>query len=73
MLSGLNISETEALARTVSIPVIASGGLKDLDDIRALLATGGLIKGAIAGRALYDGRLDSKAALALIAGTGTPS
>jgi phosphoribosylformimino-5-aminoimidazole carboxamide ribotide isomerase len=67
MLSGLNIEETLALAEAVSIPVIASGGLKDLSDIRALLDTGGQIKGAIGGRALYDGRLDAKAALALIA------
>jgi len=73
MLSGLNIAETEALARSMSIPVIASGGLKDLDDIRALIATKGVIKGAIAGRALYDGRLDAAAALALIAAPGVPS
>jgi phosphoribosylformimino-5-aminoimidazole carboxamide ribotide isomerase len=73
MLSGLNIAETEALARCVTIPVIASGGLRDMDDIRAILATNGLIKGAIAGRALYDGRLDAQAALALIAAAQTPS
>jgi phosphoribosylformimino-5-aminoimidazole carboxamide ribotide isomerase len=73
MLSGLNIAETEALARAVAIPVIASGGLKDLDDIRALLATRGAIQGAIAGRALYDGRLDAGAALALIARATKPS
>lgn len=73
MLGGLNIEETAALARAVSVPVIASGGLKDLGDIRALIATEGLIKGAIAGRALYDGRLDPRAALALTGGTASPS
>jgi len=67
MLSGLNIEATAELARAVEIPVIASGGLKDIADIAALLASGGLIKGVIAGRALYDGSLDAKAALALIA------
>jgi phosphoribosylformimino-5-aminoimidazole carboxamide ribotide isomerase len=72
MLSGLNIAGTEALACIVTIPVIASGGLRDIEDIRALLASG-KIKGAIAGRALYDGRLDAKAALALIGAARTPS
>jgi len=72
MLSGLNIAGTEALACIVTIPVIASGGLRDIDDIRALLASG-KIKGAIAGRALYDGRLDAKAALALIGAARMPS
>ncbi|MBV1699143.1 MAG: 1-(5-phosphoribosyl)-5-[(5-phosphoribosylamino)methylideneamino]imidazole-4-carboxamide isomerase [Hyphomicrobiales bacterium] len=67
MLKGLNIDATVALADAVSIPVIASGGLASLDDVRAL--TGPRAKklaGAIAGRALYDGRLDAAAALALI-------
>lgn len=67
MLKGLNIDATIALADTVSIPVIASGGLASLDDIRALLAPrAGKLAGAIAGRALYDGRLDAAAALKLI-------
>lgn len=66
MLSGLNIDETLDVATAVTIPVIASGGLKGLDDIRAILATDGKIAGAIAGRALYDGRLDAKEALRLI-------
>lgn len=68
MLKGLNLDATIALADAVKIPVIASGGLASLDDIRALLQPGTKkLAGAIAGRALYDGRLDAKEALALIA------
>jgi phosphoribosylformimino-5-aminoimidazole carboxamide ribotide isomerase len=67
MLKGLNLDATLALADAVSIPVIASGGLASLDDVRALLAPrASKLEGAIAGRALYDGRLDAAAALALI-------
>jgi phosphoribosylformimino-5-aminoimidazole carboxamide ribotide isomerase len=67
MLKGLNIDATVALADAVSVPVIASGGLASLDDIRALLAPRARkLAGAIAGRALYDGRLDAAAALKLI-------
>lgn len=65
MLSGLNLDETLALAEAVDIPVIASGGLKDMADIEALAAPRmARLAGAIAGRALYDGRLDPQAALA---------
>jgi phosphoribosylformimino-5-aminoimidazole carboxamide ribotide isomerase len=68
MLKGLNIEATIALAEAVSIPVIASGGLASLEDIRALLQPRAKkLAGAIAGRALYDGRLDAAAALQLIA------
>jgi phosphoribosylformimino-5-aminoimidazole carboxamide ribotide isomerase len=67
MLKGLNIDATIALAEAISIPVIASGGLASLDDIRALLQPRAkTLAGAIAGRALYDGRLDAAAALTLI-------
>jgi phosphoribosylformimino-5-aminoimidazole carboxamide ribotide isomerase len=67
MLKGLNIDATIALAEAISIPVIASGGLASLDDIRALLQPRAkTLAGAIAGRALYDGRLDAAAALSLI-------
>ena len=67
MLKGLNIDATIALADAVSIPVIASGGLASLEDVRALLAPRARkLEGAIAGRALYDGRLDAAAALALL-------
>jgi phosphoribosylformimino-5-aminoimidazole carboxamide ribotide isomerase len=69
LLTGLNLDATIALAEAVSIPVIASGGLASLDDVRALLAPRAKkLAGAIAGRALYDGRLDTAAALALIRG-----
>jgi phosphoribosylformimino-5-aminoimidazole carboxamide ribotide isomerase len=67
LLKGLNLEATIALAEPISIPVIASGGLASIDDVRALLAPPAhKLAGAIAGRALYDGRLDPAAALALI-------
>jgi phosphoribosylformimino-5-aminoimidazole carboxamide ribotide isomerase len=69
LLKGLNIEATFALANQSSVPVIASGGLASLDDVRALLAPRAKkLAGAIAGRALYDGRLDAAAALALLRG-----
>ena len=68
LLEGLNLDATAALADAVSIPVIASGGLASVDDIRRLCEPRyEKLDGAIAGRALYDGRLDPTAALALIA------
>ncbi len=67
MLGGLDLDAAIALADAVSIPVIASGGLASLDDVRALLAPRAQkLAGAIAGRALYDGRLDAAEALRLI-------
>jgi phosphoribosylformimino-5-aminoimidazole carboxamide ribotide isomerase len=67
MLKGLNLDATIALADAVSIPVIASGGLASIDDVRALLEPRARkLEGAIAGRALYDGRLDAAEALALL-------
>jgi len=67
MLKGLNIDATIALADKVTIPVIASGGLASLDDVRALVAPRARkLEGAIAGRALYDGRLDAAAALDML-------
>src|SRR6185312_4156326 len=67
MLQGLNLDSTIALADSVSIPVIASGGLASLDDIKKLIEPRAKkLEGAVAGRALYDGRLDAKAALELI-------
>ena len=66
-MKGLNLDATIALAERISIPVIASGGFASIDDVEALLAPrAGKLAGAIAGRALYDGRLDAAAALALI-------
>jgi len=70
VLKGLNLEATLALARAVGIPVVASGGLASLEDVRRLLAPEfSVLEGAIAGRALYDGRLDAAAALALIGET----
>ena len=66
-LKGPNIAATAALARHVAIPVIASGGVSSLDDLAALKAEPG-IAGAIVGRALYDGRVDLRAALAALEG-----
>src|SRR6202007_1140988 len=67
MLEGLNLDATIALAEAVSVPVIASGGLASIADVRALLAPRAhKLAGAIAGRALYDGRLDAAEALDLI-------
>ena len=68
LLKGLNIAATLKLANAVKIPVIASGGLASLMDIERLLEPDcAILEGAIAGRALYDGRLDPTAALRLIA------
>ena len=68
VLKGLNIESTLALADALKIPVIASGGLASLDDIRRLLQPDcAKLAGAITGRALYDGRLDPEEALTLIA------
>jgi phosphoribosylformimino-5-aminoimidazole carboxamide ribotide isomerase len=64
-LGGPNVEATAALARAVSLPVIASGGVASLDDLRALKATG-VIAGVISGRALYEGRLDLREALTLL-------
>ena len=69
MLSGLNLAQTAELARRLAMPVIASGGVGSLDDLAALRdvapAAGTRIEGVIVGRALYDGRVDPAAALAL--------
>jgi phosphoribosylformimino-5-aminoimidazole carboxamide ribotide isomerase len=71
LLTGLDLDSTIALADAISIPVIASGGLASLADIRALLEPrAAKLGGAIAGRALYDGRLNAAAALALITAHG---
>jgi len=64
-MGGPNIPATEALARAVSIPVIASGGVSSLEDLKALKDTG-VIKGAISGRALYDGAIDLGTALTML-------
>jgi len=67
MLQGLNLDTTIILADAISIPVIASGGLASIEDIKRLLEPRAKkLAGAIAGRALYDGRLDAAEALKLI-------
>ncbi len=69
MLGGVNLEATLALARAVSIPVVASGGVAALDDIAALAAVAAEgIEGVIIGRALYDGRVDPARALRLARG-----
>jgi len=67
LLKGLNLDATVALAESISIPVIASGGLASIEDVKAMLMPRAKkLEGAIAGRALYDGRLDPAVALAVI-------
>ncbi len=74
MLQGLNLDATLTLAQAISIPVIASGGLASIEDIKALLEPRAKrLAGAIAGRALYDGRLDAGEALQLIRSARTTS
>ena len=63
MLAGPDIEGTVKLARAVRLPVIASGGIASLDDLRAIKSAE--LAGAILGRALYEGRIDLAAALAL--------
>ena len=70
-MQGPNVAATEALARAVTIPVIASGGVSALADLQALKATG-VIAGAISGRALYDGAIDLSEALAALKQSGNP-
>ena len=64
MLTGVNVTATAALALAVRLPVIASGGVAGIEDITALREAGAGIEGAILGRALYDGRIEPKQALA---------
>ncbi len=69
-MQGPNVEASAALARAVPIPVIVSGGVSSMDDLRAVKAAGdGLLAGVIAGRAVYDGRVDPAAAVALLEGS----
>jgi phosphoribosylformimino-5-aminoimidazole carboxamide ribotide isomerase len=69
VLAGINWNATLALARTVTIPVIASGGLASMADIERLSRPEcQILEGAISGRALYDGRIEPRAALSLLRG-----
>ena len=70
VLKGLNLAATAELARATRIPVIASGGLASIADVKALLQPEyRMLEGAITGRALYDGRIDPAEALAVLAST----
>jgi phosphoribosylformimino-5-aminoimidazole carboxamide ribotide isomerase len=65
-MRGPNVAATAALARAVTIPVIASGGVSSLRDLEALRDCGAALNGAISGRALYEGALDLRQALAAL-------
>ena len=65
-MKGPNVEATAALARAVTIPVVASGGVSSLQDLRDLKNSGAPLDGAISGRALYDGAIDLKEALDLL-------
>ena len=66
-MAGPNVAATAALARAVGLPVIASGGVSSMADLRALKESGAPLDGVIAGRALYEGRLDPGEAVAYLA------
>jgi phosphoribosylformimino-5-aminoimidazole carboxamide ribotide isomerase len=71
ILVGINWQSTLDLANSVSIPIIASGGLASMEDIKIMAsAEAQILEGAISGRALYDGRIDPKEALAALAKLG---
>ncbi|MEE9454436.1 MAG: 1-(5-phosphoribosyl)-5-[(5-phosphoribosylamino)methylideneamino]imidazole-4-carboxamide isomerase [Paracoccaceae bacterium] len=65
-MQGPNVSATAALANAVSIPVIASGGVSSIADLKALKTCGAPLNGAISGRALYDGKIDIPTAVKLL-------
>ena len=69
MMTGVNIEATVRLAQALTVPVIASGGLNSIDDVKALMAVESEgITGCITGRAIYEGKLDFAAAVRLAAG-----
>lgn len=71
MLCGVNVEATRRLARATPVPVIASGGVKDIEDVRALMAAEkDGVSGMVLGKALYEGTLVFEEAAALVAGTG---
>ncbi len=67
-MQGPNVEATAALANAVSIPVIASGGVSSMADLKALRICGASLDGVISGRALYDGSIDAAQAIAILAG-----
>ena len=71
MLQGVNVEATAELARAVSIPVIASGGVNSAGDVKKLREAGAGIAGVVIGRALYDGRVEPSDALSAAAGSST--
>jgi phosphoribosylformimino-5-aminoimidazole carboxamide ribotide isomerase len=74
VLTGVNAEATARLAEALSTPVIASGGVGGLEDLSRLKAVASAgIEGVIIGRALYDGRIEPEAALALAAAPGSPA
>ncbi len=73
MLQGVNVEATAELARAVSIPVIASGGVSSAEDVKNLRQAGAGIAGVVIGRALYDGRVEPADALSAAAGTPSTS
>lgn len=66
-MQGPNVAATAALANAIQIPVIASGGVSSMDDLRALKESGVPLNGVISGRAVYDGKIDLIAANQLLA------
>ena len=66
-MQGPNVDATASLANAVTIPVIASGGVSSMDDLRALKTCGAPLDGAISGRAIYDGKIDLSEAIRLLA------
>lgn len=67
-MQGPNVTATAELARAVSIPIIASGGVSSLSDLQALRDCGARLDGVISGRALYDGAIDLATAIAVLKG-----
>lgn len=65
-MSGPNIEQTQVMAETLTIPVIASGGVSSLDDLKAIKAGAPNLAGVVCGRAIYEGKVDPKAAVALL-------
>ena len=71
-LTGANVEATAALAEAVSIPILASGGVRDADDVATLARHPAGIAGAVLGRSLYEGTLDVVAAQRIAAGAARP-
>lgn len=68
MMCGANIEQNQAMAEALTVPVIASGGVSSLDDLKAIMAGAPNLAGVVCGRAIYEGKVDPKAAVALLRG-----